>query len=169
MENFLTVGIVTKPQGIKGEVKVMPIPDDITRFKKLKDVLIDGKIYKVVSARITPDAVLLLLDGVFSRNDAELLRGKEIKIERKNAVELKKDNYFIVDIIGCNVITDTGDEIGCITDVTKARTDILTVKCCGGKIMRFPFLKDLVKSVDTESKTFTVYKWRLDEVSCYED
>lgn len=169
MENLLTIGVISKPQGIKGEVKVVPLTDDWSRFKKLKEVLIDDKCYKVVSARVIPDAVLLLLDGVFDRNGAELLRGKELKVERKNAVELKKDNYFIVDIIGCDLLTDDGEKIGEIIDVTKAKTDIFTVRCLSGKILRFPFLKDLVKSVDVASKTFTVYRWRLDEVSCYED
>lgn len=169
MLSNLTIGVITKPQGIRGEVKVMPLTDDPNRFKKLKEVIIDGKTVKVISARVIPDAVLLLLDGVFDRNGAELLRGKEIKVERKNAVELKKGDYFIVDIIGMTLSTDDGEKIGEIIDVTKAKTDIITVKCVDGQILRFPFLKDLVKSVQTEEKSMIVYKKRLGEVSCYED
>ena len=45
----------------------------------------------------------------------------------------------------------------------------MTVKCENGKIMRFPFLKDLVINVDVENKKFVVYKKRLSEVSCYEN
>lgn len=169
MQEFLTIGVITKPQGIKGEVKVRPLTDDPTRFKKLKEVIVDGKSVKVLSARVILDGVLLLLDGVFDRNGAELLRGKELKVKRQNAVDLKEDNYFIVDILGSKVITDENRTVGEVIDVTSAKTDIFTVKCIDGKIMRFPFLKTLLISVDVENKTILVSEKRLGEVSVYED
>ena len=169
MQNLLKVGLIIKPQGIKGELKVQPLTDDITRFKKLKDVLIDDKTYRVARATIGAGTVFVALSGVNDRDTAETFRGKFILVDRENAVELPKDNYFIVDIIGCSLVTDFGEKIGVITDVTSARTDIFTVKTEHGRTMRFPFLKDLLISVDVDLKTVTVKKQRLDEVSCYED
>ena len=169
MQEFLTVGVITKPQGIKGEVKVRPLTDDPARFKKIKEVFIDGKSVKLISARVANDAVLLLLDGIYDRNSAEFLRGKEIMIRRENAVELDPGTFFIVDILDCDVITDGGEFVGKVIDVTPAKTDIFTVLCKDGKLMRFPFLKDLIQSVDLEKKQITMYKKRLEEVSVYED
>ena len=169
MENFLKIGIIVKPQGIRGEVKVQPLTDDITRFKNLKTVFIDGEERKVLSAKVAPDCAFLAISGISDRNDAETYRGKYISVDRANAVELKKDTYFIVDIIGCALVTDLDEKIGEIIDVTSARTDIFTVKCNNGRIMRFPFLKDLLVNVDIENKTVTVNDKRLKEVSCYED
>ena len=41
MEQFLRVGVITSPHGVRGEVKVFPTTDDINRFKKLKEVFLD--------------------------------------------------------------------------------------------------------------------------------
>ena len=42
MEQFLQVGVITSPHGVRGEVKVFPTTDDVTRFKKLKEVILKG-------------------------------------------------------------------------------------------------------------------------------
>ncbi|MBQ7349056.1 MAG: 16S rRNA processing protein RimM [Clostridia bacterium] len=169
MQETLKIGLIVKPQGIRGEVKVQPLTDDINRFKTLKDVIIDGKNYRVLSSVIGGGAVFLALSGISDRNVAETFRGKFLCVTRENAIPLEEGRYFIVDIVGCKVVTDSGDAVGEVVDVFSARTDIFTIKCDNGRIMRFPFLKDLVLKVDIENKLITVWEKRLLEVSCYED
>ena len=169
MQENLKIGVIVKPQGIKGEVKVQPFTDDINRFKKLKEVIIEDKTYKVLNAVVGGGSVFLSLSGIPDRNTAETFRGKFLYVTRENAVPLEQGRYFIVDIIGCALKTDLGETVGEIIDVFSARTDVFTVKCVDGKIMRFPFLKDMIVNVDVSKKTVTVYEKRLKEVSCYED
>lgn len=169
MEETLKIGLIVKPQGIRGELKVQPLTDDISRFNNLKEVIIDDKTYRVLNAVIGGGAVFLSLSGIFDRNVAETFRGKFLRVTRENAIPLEEGRYFIVDIIGCKVVTNSGNEIGEITEVTSARTDIFTVKCLDGKIMRFPFLNDLTVNVDVNLKVVTVKEKRLGEVACYED
>ncbi len=169
MENTLKIGVIVKPQGIKGEVKVQPLTDDITRFKKLKKVIIDGVNHTVERVVIGGNTVFLAISGISDRDTAETFRGKFLSVERQDAVKLPKDTFFIADIIGCELFTDDDQMVGEIIDVTTARTDIFTVKCQGERIMRFPFLKDLLVSVDIEEKKVTVKTKRLQEVSCYEN
>lgn len=169
MEETLKVGLIVKPQGVKGELKVQPLTDDINRFKKLKQVIIDGKNYKVTSATIGGGVVFLSLFGVNDRDFAETFRGKFLCVERKDAVPLEEGRYFIADLIGCAVIIEDGEKIGVIKDIFSSRTDVITVACDNGRIMRFPFLKDLVVSVDVYNKKFVVKRQRLSEVACYED
>ena len=71
MEELLKVGQIVKPQGIKGEVKVIPLTDDVTRFLKLKTVYIDGTIVKVGGVKIASDSIIMSLIGVNDRNSAE--------------------------------------------------------------------------------------------------
>ena len=167
--DVLKIGLITKPQGIRGEVKVQPLTDDPLRFKKLKEVLIENESYRVLNAKIGSDAVFLALSGVSDRNGAELLRGKFLCVKRADAVELKENTFFIADIIGCSLLTGDDETVGEVTDVTPAKTDIFTVRCSDGRVMRFPFLKDLLISVDVGKKIVRVKRKRLDEVSCYED
>ncbi len=165
----MKVGLITKPQGIKGEVRVSPLTDDIKRFNNLKEVYIDGVKRKILRATISGGFVIIAISGVADRNAAELLRGKFMYVDRENAVELSPDTYFIADIEGCSVVSEDGERLGTIIEVTSAKTDVITVETTGGKIMRFPFLKDATVSVDVENKIFTVNKKRLTEIACYED
>lgn len=169
MVETLKIGLIVKPQGIKGELKVQPLTDDINRFRKLKEVIIDDKTYKVLNTVIGGNVVFISISGVADRNVAESFRGKFLRVTRENAIPLEEGRYFVVDIIGCEVVTDKGQEVGKVIEVTNARTDVFTLTCPNGKIMRFPFLNDLVLSVDVQNKKITVSEKRLEEVSCYED
>ena len=168
MNDLFKIGVIVKPQGIRGDVKVQPLTDDINRFKNLKEVLIDGLSYHVSSVSIGGGMVFMELSGITDRNTAELFRGKFLCVKREDAIPLEEGRYFIADILGCKVITEN-KTIGEIIDITSSRTDVITVKCENGKIMRFPFLKDLVTNVDIVNKIFAVKEKRLSEVSCYED
>ena len=169
MENSLVIGVVVKAQGIKGELKIKPFTDDINRFKKLKSVVIDGVTYSVLGAKVAVDFAILTLSGISDRNTAETFRGKFLHVLRENAIKPQKGAYFIADIIGCKIVTDTGFDVGEVVDVTKANTDIWTIKTFDNRVLRFPFLKDLVEKVEIENKLIVVTESRLRQVACYED
>ena len=109
------------------------------------------------------------LFGINDRDQAERFRNKFICVTRENAIPLEEGRCFIVDVIGCIITTDQGQTVGEVVDVTSARTDIFTVKDMGGKIMRFPFLKDAIIKVDVENKSIVLKDKRLKEIACYED
>lgn len=169
MENLIKIGEITKPQGIRGEVKIRAYVDDENRFYDLDEVFVGDTLYRVLSARVNGQEVFLSLKGVADRNDAELLRGKELFVTRDNATELGENEFFIVDVLGSTVQLDDGTKIGTVIDVTQSRTDIFTVKKDNGKILRFPFLKDLLIKMDLENKTVLLRAKRFSEVACYED
>lgn len=169
MLDKLKVGLIVKPQGIKGEVKIQPLTDDINRFKNLKEVIIDDKNYRVLKAVIGGGTVFLTISGISDRNTAETFRGKFLYVTRENAVPLEEGRYFIADIIGCELVNDKGETLGQITDVTPNRVDVITVKKTDGKIMRFPFLNDLVIDVDIINQKMIVLAKRLAEVCVDED
>ena len=169
MQETLKIGLILKPQGIRGELKIQPLTDDINRFKSLKEVIIDDKNYKVLSCSIGGNTVFITLLGINDRNTAEIFRGKFLRVTRENAIPLEEGRYFITDIIGCDLVTLDGEKIGVVTDIFSARTDIFTIKCVDGKIMRFPFLNRVVKKVDVVNRVIFVDKEKLSEVSCYED
>ena len=169
MKDYLEIGVIVKPQGIKGEVKVVPLTDDAIRFKSLKNVLIDGIEYAVNGAKVAPDAVFLALGGINDRNTAELLRGKYISVKRENAVKLQQGRYFICDLENADIYFEDGSKFGKIVEITQAKTDYFTVKTVSGKIARFPFLKSVIFRVDVENSAIYLIKEKLLEVVCYED
>ena len=169
MQDTLKIGLILKPQGIKGQLKVQPLTDNINRYKDLKEIIIDQKVHRVTSVIISGQTVFLGLFGVSDRDTAETFRGKFLCVKREDAIALEEGRYFVVDLIDCDVISKEKGVIGKIIDVFSSRTDVITVSCVDGRIMRFPFLRDLVEKVDVVSKQFIVNDKRLSEVSCYEN
>ncbi len=165
----INVGFILKPQGVKGELKVEPLTDDVNRFKALKKVFIDQKPYKVAHARISSGVAFLCLEGITDRNTAELFRNKYIVIDREDAVELKENSYFVADLVGSLCFFEDGKEFGEVIEIIPNRTDIFTVKTTNGKTARFPFLLDVVVNVNVESGKITLNEKRLMEVCLYED
>ena len=163
----ILVGVIIKPQGIKGELKVAPITDDVFRFKKLKKVFIDGKELKLLNVRISNGELFIYLESVNTRNDAENFRDKEIFIERSEVV-LEKGRFLIDDLIGFEVIFENGEVLGKLSDVLQyAKVDTYVVS--GNKEYMFPALDDVVISIDPQKKLITLNKKRFKEVAVHED
>lgn len=166
----IVVGKILKSQGIKGEVKVLPITDDVTRFKKLKTVFIDENEYKVESVRIDSSFAYVKFCEVTDRNTADTLKDKEILIDRKDAVKLPEGSYFVVDLIGCKVFVEE-KEIGTLTYVLDytGSANVYEVTLPSGKTMMFPALKKVLKNIDVQNKIIVLDKESLSEVVVYED
>lgn len=163
MPETIVIGEILKPQGVRGEVKVKPLLDDAADMRHFKKVYIGGKEYKVLSCRADAQAAYLALSGVADRDAAELLRGKQIEALRADAPALEEGRYYIVDIVGCDVIADSGERLGQIADVIPAHTDIYVLHN-GEKEGMFPAADGIILEVDTESKIITVDKKRFFEV-----
>ena len=111
-----------------------------------------------VFTRRNPES-LKTLTGIkaYSSNDIEKYKGKDLLITREQAVPLKKDEYFICDLIGCQVVTEDGTEVGELTEVLQtAANDVFVVQGKGKKEILVPYIDDCVKSVSMEEKKVTV-------------
>ena len=162
--NDLIVGEILKPQGIRGELKVKPFTDTAEDFRAFKRIFLDGAEYKILSVRVGDGAVYLGLRGVPDRNAAELLRGKLLTLPREDAPALEEGRYYIADLLGAVVSDEAGEEIGILSDVRQAATDIYTVKS-GEKEIMFPAVRGVILKIDVEGKRITVDKKRFGEVA----
>nr|WP_253197717.1 ribosome maturation factor RimM [Clostridium algidicarnis] len=150
VEDYLSVGQISKPHGIKGEVKVIPLTDDIKRFRKLKKVYIDGNEKVIVWCKMQIDRVILKIEGIDTMEGAESLRNKYIQVKREEAVRLPKDSYFIADLLSCTVYDTSENKIGKVYDVIKTGSnDVYWIK--DEKEILIPALKDIVLDVDIDS------------------
>lgn len=156
MEDFLAVGQILKPHGIKGELKILPLTDDIRRFRKLKYVLIDGKEFNVTWCKLQNDRVILKLEGIDTIETGDLYRNKYINVKREDAIKLPKDTYFIADLIGCRVY-DTKDEyLGDVFEVIKTGSnDVYWIKK-DKKELLVPAMKDFVTDIFIEDKKIII-------------
>ncbi len=170
---YLLIGEITKPQGVKGELKARPITCDPERFYDLDEVFLmeNGKYTpRGVQVRsVGPDAVFFRMDGVETRDDAEKMRGTMLYIDREHAVELGEDENFLVDLIGCECSDTEGRVYGKLVEVLQpGGNDVYVVKSKSGEIL-VPALKIVVLNVDIENKTILFDAQRIREVAVFPD
>lgn len=162
MENLLQVGVIASTHGVRGEVKVFPTTDDVKRFKKLKEVLLDtGEEYmalQIESVKFFKQFAILKFKGYESINDIEKYKGNPLFVTRENAVRLKKDEYFIADLIGMKVENEDGSFSGILKDVIETgANDVYAVSYEDGREVLIPAIKDCILSVDLESGRMKVH------------
>ena len=162
MEDLFQVGIITSTHGVKGEVKVYPTTDDVKRFKKLKDIILDtGKEYvalELESVKFFKQMVILKFKGINSLNDVEKFRQKSLYVTRANAVRLRKDEYFIADLIGLKVIDEENKELGTLEDVmVTGANDVYVISLLNGKELLLPAIKQCILNVDMENRCMQVH------------
>lgn len=155
MKKFLTIGEITKPHGVKGEVKVFPLTDDINRFMKLKRVFIDGRAVRVLYVTVGSDRAIMKLEGCESLEDAERYRKKTIEVPREEAVKLEDDAYFIEDLKDCVVFDRDGKELGKVSEViSTGANDVYWIK--QPKELLIPAIKDVVLDVNIEEERIII-------------
>ncbi len=162
MEDLFQIGVITRPHGVHGEVKVFPMTDDVRRFKKLKKTLLDtgSSMLEIEceSAKFFKQFVILKFKGFDSVEDTERFRGKGIFVTREDAVRPGKDEYFIADLIGMDVVDDTGVLKGVIGDViATGANDVYDINLDDGRNLLLPAIKDCVLKVDTASNVMTIH------------
>ena len=162
MKERLQVGVISSTHGVRGEVKVFPTTDDINRFKKLKEVILvtekTEKVLKITSVKFFKQFAILKFEGIDALNDVEVYKGAQLYVDRKHAVKLEKDEYFIADLIDLTVVDEEENEIGILVDVMKTgANDVYIVKNEEGKEFLFPAIKECILNVDFKKKKITVH------------
>ena len=162
MQKRLEVGQIVNIFGIKGEVKVMPFTDDITRFDNLEKVYVktkkEEKLYKIQNVRYHKNMVLIKFENIETPEQAELLRNAFLEIDRENAIPLEEGTYYIADLIGMEVYSDDGNKLGIVEDIyNTGANDIYVVKNDLGKQILLPGIKEVIKEVNLDTEKITVH------------
>ena len=173
LSTHLMIGEITRPQGIRGEVKVRPATNDPDRFYDLDHVFLKrGEAYvarRISVSRVEPDAVYMSFEGVNDRNAAEALRGELIYIDRDHAVQLPEDSNFICDLIGCEGSDTNGRQLGKMDDVLQpGGNDVYVFHGPLGEVL-VPALKSVVTEVNVAEKRIVFDAKRLSEVAVFDD
>ncbi|MBR6570845.1 MAG: 16S rRNA processing protein RimM [Clostridia bacterium] len=172
-QDYLLLGEIVRPQGIRGEVKVRHYTDDPDRFHDLDVVFLKrGDRYEqmtVTDSRVQGDDVYLKLEGIDDRNEAEKLRNIQLWVDRENAVELGEDEVFIADILGAKAFDTKGNPVGVLKDVlTPGGVDVFVLKTPKGTLM-FPALKEVLLEMNADEGRLVLDENKLEEVALYED
>lgn len=162
MEDLLQVGIISSTHGVRGEVKVFPTTDDVNRFNKLKEIILDtGKEHitlEIQGVKFFKKFAILKFKDIDSINDIEKYKGKSLFVTRQNAIKLKKDEYFITDLIGLKVVDEEDKALGTLKDVLETgANDVYIIEMQNGRELLLPAIKQCVLQVDMDSRIMKVH------------
>ena len=162
MEDRLRVGVIASTHGVRGEVKVFPTTDDVNRFKKLKNVILDTGheelTLTIESVKFFKNMAILKFKEFNNINEIEKYKGRDLLIRRDQAVSLGPDENFIGDLIGLSVVTDEGQAFGVLKDVLQTgANDVYVIEGAEGKEYLFPAIKQCILKVDLEAGKVIVH------------
>ena len=162
MEDMLQVGVITQTHGVRGEVKGFPTTDDVNRFKKLKQVILDtGKEtmpLEIQSVKFFKQFVILKFKGIDNINDIEKYKRCSLYVTREHAVPLEEDEYFIADMIGMEVCTEDGNIFGTLKDVIETgANDVYVIENAEHGEVLVPAIKECIRSVDIEKGQMMIH------------
>ena len=162
-DNLIFIGIVSKPHGTNGEVKVKSLTDFPARFQDLKRVSMvskAGNLFENVIQNVKirkKDSIFIKFNGINSISEASELVGAEIAINKEDCVKLPPDFYYLFDLVGMQVVLSHNGVVGTIEDIESSMAqDILLVKTISGKNVMVPFVKEIVPEVLMNEKKVIV-------------
>ncbi|AME09351.1 MULTISPECIES: ribosome maturation factor RimM [Gemella] len=159
----LKVGKIVNTHSLKGEVKVISSTDfEKRRFSKGSKLLITqgNRVIREVSVenyRNHKNSLLVKFEGIDTIEEAEKLKNMQIKIDSENIDELKENEFYFYEIIGCRVYDEHGEKLGEISEIlTPGANDVWVVKAENGKEFLIPYIEDVVKNIDVINKKIEI-------------
>ena len=158
LSDFITLALVIKTQGRRGEVAVevhTDVPDRFQQGMRLSALGKDGtrRAIEIEDYWSHKEYLILKLMGIETISEAELLIGAELQVPRSERAQLASGWTFLSDLVGCTV-SDAGREIGPIEDVQfgAGEAPLLVVRSRGKLPFEIPFAEAYLEAVDVENK-----------------
>jgi 16S rRNA processing protein RimM len=163
MNDVFVIGKIIGAHGVRGELKVYPLTDHVRRFDSLSECMLlsrDEKMLRMVkvkNVRFLADTVLLTIDDVSDRDEAQKMNGLYLAVLREAAAPLPAGRYYITDMIGCTVKDAEHGVLGTLADVLQTgANDVLIVNRSGKSDLLIPYLNAVVTEVDVVAKQIFV-------------
>ena len=148
----LIVGLVRGAHGVRGEVRIDPRTDISDRFQRGRTLLCDGVgALEIATVRGTPGSPIVGFSGHASREQAEALRGRFLRVPAAEARRAAGDAFLWADLMGLEVRSPSGDALGVVVEILRAgSTDVLVVRGDRGELL-LPALGSVVREVDLDA------------------
>jgi 16S rRNA processing protein RimM len=158
---LVTIGKAIKTFGVNGEMKIEALTDFPERFKDLHRVYLvspSGKeiTCEIRSVRNAGGSIYLLFAGYDSPEKARALNGWYIKIPETEAVPLPEGSYYWFELIGMEVVSESGEALGSIIDIFQTGSNDVYVLKKGRKEIYIPATKEVIRKVDKKFRRMTI-------------
>lgn len=159
----VVVGLILRPHGLRGLVKVRPLTDDPQRYFELSKVRLvhNGQAlgeFELERVEIqNPQTLLVKFRGRDSIEAIEALRGAEIRIPRSECLPTVEDEYYHFDLLGLPVETRAGRKLGVLHEViTHPGNDIWVLHDEEQRELLLPAIASVIKEVNLKERRIVV-------------
>lgn len=154
----LKIGAITRPHGVRGELKVRLFNEESSALWDVTHIVLEGpkgdaRLCEVKSVRGSAKGPILDLDGVHGRDAADALRGYTIWVERGSLEPLQAGEYYLVDLIGCEVLLEKTPYAKVVDVRPDPSVDTMVIELRGGKRAEVPIVDAWVGAVDVKART----------------
>ncbi len=161
MEQYFRIGVITTTHALAGEVKVYPTTEDPRRFEELDTCyLLDRGSYRpltIRSCRYFKNLVILGFEEVGSIEEAQLLKQKELYVDREHAIPLEEGEYYLADVLGSTVTDEEGNVLGTLSDYMETSAQLIyKIKTEKGKEFLVPAVDEFIREVNVEEKRMVI-------------
>jgi 16S rRNA processing protein RimM len=159
--DLIAIGEIIKAQGIRGELKVLPLTDNLKRFGQIRRLYFKAKDglceLKLIRYRPFQGYVLLKFDGIDDLTAAEALGRGLVFIPRQERPRLPAGSYYYDEIEGLKVLTGNEKLLGTVTQViSTGSNDVYCVEDASGSQILIPALKSVIQEINLEQGKMVV-------------
>lgn len=158
MDEFVSIGEVTAPHGVRGELRVLPLTDFPERFHDVKRLFLRrphqqaAEERTVERVRFHKQFVIVKFEGVDSRDEAETLRRALLQVPPDEVYPLPEGHYYVFEIVGLRVFDEDGRDIGVVKDVLfTGANDVYVVEAADGREILLPVVDEVVRHIDVSA------------------
>jgi len=154
--DFVTIGVILRPHGIRGEVVVEPLTDNDERYRTLEDVRVvrsngTSRTLRVSSLFPHKSRLVIQFDGVTDIDQAETLRNAELRVPLSALPVLPAGSYYHHELKGLDVIDETDRSIGKVSEIwDTGATPVLIIHDAAKRETLFPLVDQFVVEVDVK-------------------
>ncbi|NOZ56856.1 MAG: 16S rRNA processing protein RimM [Calditrichaeota bacterium] len=155
-DEWVEIGVVARPHGLRGELKVAGVDAEMARFRKVGEVRLETGDVPVQGAvksfRANGRVVLLRVAGIETREAAEALRGATVLVRKSELPQLDEGAYYAFELVGCEVFSAAGERVGPVVEVQDfPANDVLVVRE-GRREVLVPLVEPVIAKIDTEAR-----------------
>ncbi len=161
------VGRILRPHGLRGDVIVESLTDLPARFSPGSRLALTrdrGSTFEsveIAASRPAPTGLRVALAGITTREQAEALRGAELRVGREEVPAAPAGSYYFFELLGCRAFDERAGELGEVVDLVEGAGGLLVVVDRGGGVrLPIPFVESFLVGVDRETRRID---WRLPE------
>ncbi len=157
---MVTIGKISRTRGTRGEMVVIPLTDDPNRFFTLEEVCVEKegnkRVFKIKCVKKFKKKIFISLEGIDSPEAAKALVGAFLEIEKESLLPLPEGRYYIFEIIGLKVKTESGEILGEVKEVLSFPANDVYVVKKDKKEYNIPAIKEVIKKIDLKKKLIII-------------